>query len=274
MRDPVAGISATTVVSIFNGNQYQGPGEPGNQLEAGSAVLFKRRSDTLWSSVPMRFDSAEGNNKYYAAALPTNTFATGDVVEYYLRIPFSDHLTTFVHGNDSNSLATATERAAQADPFSFTVQASGNSLSFDAGALQARVFLDSGQLTLAGPDLQGRAHANVITFFALAVRVAGKSLSLAPIRDTKTLANGLELTYDLGGTSVVAQLTFPSDGVMQYEIVRWNGVVAEQTIVMAHSPGSEHFFGFGEKFDSLDQAGKFVRTLTIDDPGVKGDHSY
>jgi len=273
MRDPVTGISAKTRVFIFSGNQYQGTGEPGNQLEAGSAVLFKRRSDTLWSSVPMKFDSAAGNNKYYAAELPTNTFGAGDVVEYYLRISFSDHLTTFVHGSDRNSLSTQTESAAQAGAFSFTVQASGNSVSFDFGPLQARAFLDSGQLTLAGPDLQGTAHANILTFFP-AVRVAGKSMSLGPIRDTKTLANGLELTYDLRGTTVAAHLTFPSDGVMQYEILRWNGIVAEQTIVMAPSEGSEHFFGFGEKFDSLDQAGKVVRTLTMDAPGVKGDHSY
>jgi hypothetical protein len=274
MRDPVAGISATTSVSIFSGNQYQGPGEPGNQLEAGSAVFFRRRGDTSWSSMPMKFDSVQGNNKYYMARLPTNTFATGDVVEYYLQIPFNDHLTTFVHGSDSKSLATATETAAQANPFSFTVQASGNFVSFDAGALQARVILDSGHCTLAGPDLQGAAHGNVISFFAPVVRVAGKSFSLEPIRDTRKLANGLELTYDLGGTTVAAQLTFPSDNVMQYEIVRWNGIVAEQTIVTAPSDGSEHFFGFGEKFDSLDQAGKIVRTLTMDDPGTKGGHSY
>ena len=273
MRDPVAGISAKTVVFIFSGSQYQGPGESGNQLEGGSAVLFKRHSDALWSSVPMRFDSAAGNNKYYAAALPTNAFASGDVVEYYLRIPFSDHLTTFVHGSDGNSLSTETESVAQADAFSFTVQTPGDSVSFDFGPLQARAFLDSGQLTLAGPDLQGTAHANILTFFP-AVRVASKSLSLGAIRGTKTLANGLELSYDLGGTAVVAHLTFPSDGVMQYEIVQWNGVAAEQTTVTAPSDVSEHFFGFGEKFDSLDQAGKVIRTLTIDDPGVKGDHSY
>jgi alpha-D-xyloside xylohydrolase len=274
MRDPMAGISATMVVFIFSGNQYQGPGEAGNQLEAGSAVFFKRHRDTSWSSVPMRFDSARGNNKYYSAALPTNVFATGDVVEYYLRIPFSDHLTTFVHGNDKASLSTVSETDAQGSPFSFTVEALGKSVSFDSGPLQVRAFLDTGRLTLAGPDLHGTAHANILTLFPPAVRVAGKSLLLAPIRDTKTLANGLELTYDLAGATVAAQLTFPSDGVMRYEIVRWNGVAAEQTIVTAPSDGNEHFFGFGEKFDNLDQAGKHVRALTIDDPGVKGDHSY
>lgn len=274
MRDPLAAISETTAISIFSGNQYQGPGEPGNQLEAGSTLLFKRRGDALWSSAPMRFDSAEGNNKYFAAVIPANTFASGDVVQYYLRIPYSDHLTTFVHGSDGHSLATATEGAAQAAPFSFTVAASGKALSFDSGALQVRAFLQSGQFTLAGPDLQGVAHTNVLTFFAPTVRVAGKSVSLAPIRDAQTLVNGLELTYDLEGTTVAAQLTFPNEGVLQYEIVRWNGVVAEQIMMSAACDGSEQFFGFGERFDSLDQGGKVVRTLTMDDPGVKGGHSY
>jgi alpha-D-xyloside xylohydrolase len=274
MRNPVARISPTTVVSISSGSQYQGSGTPGNQLEVGSAVLFKRRHDTSWSSVPMRFNSAAGNNKYYLATLPTNSFAAGDVIEYYLRIPFSDHLTTFVHGSDSNSLSTEVETAAQAQAFSFTVEASENSVSFDSGPLQARAFLNSGQLTLAGPDFEGIAHANILTFLPPVVRLAGQSLALRPIRDTKTLANGLELTYDLAGTTIAAQLTFPSDGVMQYEIVRWNGVVAEQTIVRALSDGREHFFGFGEKFDRFDQTGKVVRTLTIDDPGLKRDHSY
>src|SRR5439155_25850996 len=113
------------------------------------------------------------------------------------------------------------------------------------GPLQVRVCPGSGQFTLAGPDLEGRAHANVIAFFPPTLRVAGKSVQLGPIRSSKTLANGLELTYDLSGTTVVAQLTFPSDGVMQYEVVRWNSVKAEQTIVTASSNGNERFFGFG-----------------------------
>ena len=76
MRDPVAGISAATAVFIFSGSQFQGPGEPGNQLETGSAVFFRRRGDALWSSLPMKFEGDQGNNKYYAALLPPNTFAT------------------------------------------------------------------------------------------------------------------------------------------------------------------------------------------------------
>ena len=37
---------------------------------------------------------------------------------------------------------------------------------------------------------------------------------------------------------------------------------------------SEHFYGFGEKFNALDQAGKAVRIETFDNPGDKGDRSY
>src|SRR3984893_5796070 len=274
MRDPLTGISATTAVSIFSGSQFQGPGTAGNQLEFGSTVFFRRSGGASWSSVPLRFDSAAGNNKYYVATLPGHLFHTGDFIEYYLRIPFSDHMTTFIHGSDNNSVATPMEMEAQTHPFSFTVQGAANFVSFDSGALQARVFMDSGQFALAGPDLQGTAHANVITFFPPAVRGGGKALSLGPIRDTRTLANGLELVYHLGGETVITQLTFPSEGVMQYEVVRWNSIVAEQTIVTAPSDDTEHFFGFGEKFDALDQSGKVVHTLTMDDPGVKGGHSY
>jgi hypothetical protein len=84
----------------------------------------------------------------------------------------------------------------------------------------------------------------------------------------------LEVTYNLGVTPVKAKLTFPGEGILRYEIVDWNNVVAQETAVTAISDVAERFFGFGEKFDDLDQSGKLVRTMTFDDPGVKGDHSY
>jgi alpha-D-xyloside xylohydrolase len=278
MRDPVLDISSATSVSIFSGNQFQGSGDPGNQLATGSAVLFKGRTVGAWSTAPMRFHSANGNNKYYVATLPANTFGAGDTVEYYLKVAYSDHQTTFVHGSDINSFTTAMEATAQAAPFSFTVrtgqQPPGNTLSFDSGSHQARIALDSGQLSLAGPDLGGIPHANVITFAPPMVRVAGQSVPLGPILGSKTILNGLEVTYGLSGKTVTAQLTFPSDGVLQYEVVNWNGVVANETVLTVASDATEHFFGFGEKFNALDQSGKAVHTLTFDDPGVKDDHSY
>src|SRR5581483_9886006 len=76
------------------------------------------------------------------------------------------------------------------------------------------------------------------------------------------------------GTNVTTQVTFPSDGVMHYEVVNWNGLAPTETDISAASDSSEHFFGFGEKFNALDQAGNKVHMLTLDNPGTKGDASY
>jgi alpha-D-xyloside xylohydrolase len=279
MRQPPAQIFSTTNVSVFSGNQFQGSGNPGDQLEAGSTLFFKKAADSHWSSQPMTFHSVQGNNKYYQATLPANVFNAGDEVEYYLKLPYNDHLTTFLHGTDTASSATDVEAEAQAAPFSFTVQPAaqartGNFISFDSGPLQARVFPNSGQLALAGPDLAGNPLANVITLAPPAVKINGRSLTLGPVTGSRAMANGLEVTYDLDATTVTAQITFPAEGVMRYEVVDWNGLVAQEVVLAGISDATEHFFGFGEKFDALDQSGKVVRTLTFDDPGVKGDHSY
>src|SRR5215469_12721538 len=113
MRQPLAQIFPATNVSIFSGNQFQGLGNPGNQLEAGSTVFFKKTTADGWSSQSMSFHSVNGNNKYFAATLAAGDFNAGDVVEYYLKIPYGDHLTTFLHGTDSSSVATDAEAEAQ-----------------------------------------------------------------------------------------------------------------------------------------------------------------
>ena len=61
---------------------------------------------------------------------------------------------------------------------------------------------------------------------------------------------------------------------MRYEVTDWNGLKPDQTSVAAASDGNEHFYGFGEKFNALDQAGNVVDILTFDNPGNKGDRSY
>ena len=123
MRDPIGALVPGTAITIFSGNQDQGPGgNPGNQLEVGSSVFFKRTTDAAWTEAPMLFQSAANNDKFYAAALPANTFAAGDVVQYYLRIPYSDHDTTFLLAEGPVSATTADETAARAAPFTFTVE--------------------------------------------------------------------------------------------------------------------------------------------------------
>jgi len=124
MRDPVFPTDPVSAVTVFSGNQYQGGGNPGNQLQDGSAVLFKRTTDTAWTTVPMVFATAINNNKYYSAAIPVGAFATGTVVQYYLVIAYDDHDTTFLQADATNMLSVTTgdEAAAQAAPFNFTIE--------------------------------------------------------------------------------------------------------------------------------------------------------
>ncbi len=98
--------------------------------------------------------------------------------------------------------------------------------------------------------------------------------SIGRVVASTPLPDGLGLIQDLGGTHITARLTFPADGVMRSEVVDWGGLKPDQTSVSAASDGNEHFFGFGEKFSALDQAGNVVDILTFDNPGSKGDRSY
>jgi galactose oxidase len=123
MRDPAGAVVAGSAVTIISGNQFRGPGgNPGNQLQTGSAIFFKKSTGSNWTSVPMLFFREVGNNKYYSASIPANAFNPGDVGQYYLRIPYSDHDTTFVHASGAGSATTAVEATAQGAPFSFTAE--------------------------------------------------------------------------------------------------------------------------------------------------------
>jgi galactose oxidase len=124
MRGPIGTIVPGTAITIFSGNQFQGEGNPGNQLQDGSSLFFKRASDANWTSIPLIFHSASGNNKYYSATIPASTFQTGDIAQYYLRIAYDDHDTTFLHAMDDTTASTANEAAAQAAPFTFPVESS------------------------------------------------------------------------------------------------------------------------------------------------------
>jgi alpha-D-xyloside xylohydrolase len=166
----------------------------------------------------------------------------------------------------------------QAKPFpndvQWPLQPTGAFLSFDQGLLQARIYNDTGHLELAGPDLAGKNAANVVRFAPPAIQTGSGSLMLGRVISSKQLGIGLELTQALGPSQVTARLTFIHDGVLRYEVVDWGAASPMATAIAAPSDGQEHFYGFGEKFNGLDQAGKSVRTLSFDDPGIKGDHSY
>jgi hypothetical protein len=126
MRDPVGAIVPGTALRVVTGNQFQGiGGNPGDQLQDGSLLFFKTAAEPTWHQSPFLFFRTLDNNKYYSATLPTDTFQPGDDVQYYARIPYSDHDTTFVFAQAGASATTADEAVAQARPFTFTVESAG-----------------------------------------------------------------------------------------------------------------------------------------------------
>jgi alpha-D-xyloside xylohydrolase len=280
MRQPVQSILPTTAVQIYSGNQFQGSGgDPADQVQTGSTVFYKRSTDSAWQAAAMTFHSQAGNNKYYSATIPANSFTSGDIVQYYLRIPYRDRLPTFVYGSDSASFRTEFEAQARANPFTFAVEwplqpPVGDYISHNVGNFQARIYSESGHIALAGPDLNAAALANVTTFAPPQVKIADRLYQIGSVISAAPIAGGMELVQSLAGTSVTTRLTFPADAVMRYEVVDWNGIAAQETRVSAASDAGERFFGFGEKFNALDQSGNRVRMLTWDPAGAKGDQSY
>ncbi len=278
MRSPLNEIGPEAAVTLFSGNQFQGGGVTGDQTQTGSALLFKKAADLSWTSLPVAFQVAAANNKYFSATIPAGTFHSGDVVQYYFKIAYNDRATTFLHGSDGRSSATADEAAARAQPFTFGVRwplaSLGNFVSADSGPVQARIYLDSGHIEAAGPDLGGAAHANIITLAPPAVAVGDRTFNIGRVVSSTALTNGLEVVQELGLTRIKARLTFAAQGVMRYEVVDWGGPAPDASWVAAASDGGEHFYGFGEKYNALDQSGRTVRILTFDQPGNKGDRSY
>ena len=279
MRAPVVAIGAGTTVQITSGNQFQGPGgNPGNQLQTGSTLFYRKAKAGAFTQAPMLFQSTSGNDKYYLGQIPQGSFAAGDLVEYYLRIAYSDQATTFLYGDDADSFATATEPTAQAAPFTFAVEwplaPAGAYVSLPGGAWEARVYKDSGHVTLSGPGLDGTPGTSVTVLAPARAEVQKRWFYLGKVLSSATAGGALELTQAFIDGSVKTRVTFPAEGVMRYEVVDWSGVVPEKTAITGPSSPDEHFYGFGEKFDALDQAGKRVQILTFDHPGAKGDSSY
>lgn len=278
MRLPLEDIDAGIDVILTNGNQFQGGGSAGNQTRTGSAVMIRMIGDSGWTPLPMQFQTAIGNDKFFFATVPAHRFPAGALVQYYFKIEYTDRQTTFIHGDDAHSFATADESGAQAVPFTYSIRfpsnAQGPTVSFNAGSLQGRMYRDSGHLEIAGPDLNGAALANTVTLSPPAVEIGNRLFNIGRVLTTASLPNGLDVTQDLGMGQVRAHLTFPISGVMRYEILDWGGEAPSRLIISSESDEGEHFYGFGEKFNQLDQAGKVVDIRVFDTAGNKGDHSY
>ena len=160
------------------------------------------------------------------------------------------------------------------DGVPWVLQAVGPVLAVDAGPLQARISQATGHIQLAGPDLSGAASANVVDLSPPAVLTPDGPLLFGAVVSSTPIADGLSVRQAVGDAQIQAQLTFVHDGVLRYEVVDWGSLRPLQTAIAGPSTAREHFFGFGEKFDALDQVGNVVEMLTFDDPGTKHDHSY
>ena len=146
--------------------------------------------------------------------------------------------------------------------------------SFNSGNFQARIYDDTGHIALAEPDLNGNPLANVITFAPPSAKIAGSAYNLGRVVSTTNITNGIQIVQEFAGSTITAQLTFSSDGVMHYEVTNWNGFAPTETDMTAASDSTEHVYGFGEKFNSLDQSGNKVHIMTNDQGGDKGDYTY
>ena len=278
MRFPLNAISADTAVEIFNGNQFRGAGNPGNQLGTGSAVFYRAITNSTWTELPMAFvaqGTVNTNNKYFGATIPAGTFQAGDVVQYYIRVPYDDHLPTYLYGTDTTRNETEFEAVAQAAPYTFTVQGSYLSISnvLPDGIVEARVFTNSGDLVVVGPDPDGNPFATKL-YFTPAARIGGVMYNAGAVVSAVAFSNGYQMAQQLHTGIVTSRLTFLRPGVVQYEIIHFGSMVIEETRITSPSPSDEHFYGFGEKFNAVDQAGRKITMQTWDPAGNKGDLAY
>jgi alpha-D-xyloside xylohydrolase len=144
-------------------------------------------------------------------------------------------------------------------------------LDSQTGAFQAQVFPDTGRIALVGLGLAGAAHA-VVTLEPIEVQLTNKTAHLGRvIGPARATAGALEFDHDLGGAKATARVTFPAEGVMRYEVISWGGPTPQSASISVKSDPSEHFFGFGERFNTLDQSGRLLTIQTNDHPGPKFD---
>jgi len=119
MRNPYTGIYKNTVVYVYNGNQYTGSGNPGDQ--SALTLYYKGATDSSWSSVSGVYDTTSGNNKYWKANF-TNSWTRGTTVQYYLKVDYADsHDPTYLFWQYSKSRRCYEVFIATTNPYSFVV---------------------------------------------------------------------------------------------------------------------------------------------------------
>ncbi len=136
MRSPLNGIEAGSTVTIYNGNQFQGTGNPGNQ--SGGSVYYKSATGS-YTSVPLAFFTQSNNDKYWVASF---TAPAPGPLQYYLQINYSDHATTYLYGNDSTSNTTGDSAVAAANPYTVDLNPTLTVNGLNANYTTEHVYVD------------------------------------------------------------------------------------------------------------------------------------
>lgn len=140
MRTPLSAIDTGTTVTIYNGNQFQGTGNAGNQN--GGTVFYKAQSSNgPWLSASLAFFSQSGNDKFWSTSFTAPPSDTG-VIQYYLQINYTDHANTFLYGNDSTSNTTASESFAASHAFTFQMNPTLTVNGVNANYTTSHLYID------------------------------------------------------------------------------------------------------------------------------------
>ncbi|GEM_PF-447306 len=220
------------------------------------------QQNVIFDSISLVDSDSAGNGSAAVAKTANITGLTANTPYHYRAVAQNTRGTTYGADQTFGFPLVPPNNAA----FHFTRSTSDN--------FEARIYDDTGHLEIRQPDLNGNPFGSVITFAPPAAKIGGASYDFGKIISTTNIANGIQIVQSFAGSTITAQLTFTSDGVMHYEVVNWNGNVPSETNVTCASDANEHFYGFGEKFNSLDQAGKKVHMMTSDIGGDKNDFSY
>jgi hypothetical protein len=146
MRNPFGDADTNQDVYVYSGNQYQGPGSPGDQ--SGGTLYHRLVGAGSWSATNLSYDNIDGNNNYWKSRIPAGTFGRTNEVEYYLKITYTDHDDTFIGTTNSSasSVTYATETAAQTNSFRFTY--------FDAAGSSAAWLWHADNRVVVGSNVQ------------------------------------------------------------------------------------------------------------------------
>jgi len=115
---------------------------------------------------------------------------------------------------------------------------------------------------------------NRIQFHLFGVNIDGKWKLLKRVKRVKRDSDYLRLlcSVEKGGNAEVA-IHFISATAFHCEVTS-SDLQVSQVKISGNCTADEHFYGFGERFNALDQRGNVLEMWTRDVPNAKGTHTY